>query len=174
MCGKIKAMKKKYNLDDAIRLIFIASIVVFLVSAAFYIYKGSNEHGSLPILLLFASCIAFVAFLILLVNRKQSRAHFLNTSSPHLGGGFVFLFSTEDAMEAEIIKQLLKTNGITAILRREVAGSFGSGLSAYANAYLGQSSLPFGVVNVYVGAKYFDKIKKIIQPSLMKDMGGKK
>jgi hypothetical protein len=163
-------MKSKYKLDDILVLILIASIIVFFASAAFDIYVRSRSDGSssskFPIV---ASVTAFVAFLLLFTRKKHSSALFINPSKGNAKSDFEFLLSTKDAMEAEIIKQLLAANGINAILRREVAGSFGVGLNAYAKAYLGQSSYLFGVLNIYVKAKDFEKAKNIIEERLSKD-----
>jgi len=148
-------------LDDALRLIFIASIVVFLVSVAFDTYKGSN---SLPILPFVSWFIAFVVFLVLFARTKRSNTIFINPLKGSAKDGFVFLLSTKDAMEAEVIKGLLVSNGIKAIIKHAIPGSFGGGLNAYIHAYLGQGSF-FSVINIniYVNAHDFEKAKNIIK-----------
>lgn len=154
-------MKSKYNLDGVLRLIFIVSIVVFLVSAAFKICKGTN---SLFILSFVSWFIAFVVFLVLFVRKKRSNTIFINPSKESVKEGFVFLVSTRDAMEAEVIKGLLASNGIKAIIKHAMPGFFGVGLNAYIHAYLGQSS--FGgliIVNIYVNVHDFEKAKNIIK-----------
>jgi len=154
-------MKSKHNLDDVLRLIFITSIVVFLVSVAFDIYKGSN---SLPILPFVSWFIAFVVFLVLFSRAKRSNNIFIKPSKGSAKDGFVFLLSTKDAMEAEVIKGLLASNGIKAIIKHAMPGSFGVGLDAYIHAYLGQSSFSgLIVVNIYVNADDLEKAKNIIK-----------
>jgi len=154
-------MRRKYNLDDIFRLVFVTSFVLFLVSLSFTIYKDNNSlHG-----ILFASWfVSVVTFLLLLIRKRRSNTTFINPSKPSAEYGLAFLLSTNDEMEVQVIKGLLASNGIEAIIKHAVAGSFGTGLDAYTHAYLGQSSLGgLVVLNIYVKVDDFKKAKHIIE-----------
>ena len=148
-------------MDDIFRLVFVTSFVLFLVSLSFTIYKDNNSlHG-----ILFASWfVSVVTFLLLLIRKRRSNTTFINPSKPSAEYGLAFLLSTNDEMEVQVIKGLLASNGIEAIIKHAVAGSFGTGLDAYTHAYLGQSSLGgLVVLNIYVKVDDFKKAKHIIE-----------
>jgi hypothetical protein len=160
-------MKNTESLDKMLRVVFgvcfISSIIIFAISSILDIQDRTPFIiGSI------CSFISAVSFLALFALRRRENSLYINPSKGHTKEGLVFLASTSNEMEAELIKNLLGTNGIKAVVKKEVPGSYGEGMDAYIKARFGQSTFGIASENIYVKAGDFDKAKRIIKNHLGK------
>ncbi|MGB9694570.1 MAG: putative signal transducing protein [Caldisericaceae bacterium] len=157
-------MKNDRKFELFLKRLFLVALIVGLVGVAFEIVFQDNKHSFIPAIIIVASGLDFFIYIFLIYKKAHSRTSVMsNVNSANPYAGLSLFMSTGDAMEAEVVSQLLKSFGINSIMRREVGGSFGSGFNVLAKAYLGQSTIPGTVVNIFVNAKDFDRARKIIE-----------
>jgi hypothetical protein len=158
-------MKAEPKLEQFLKTFFLVTLGIGFVCISFDIVSGATLGGSIHPIIVISFTLDYVIYLFLLFGKRHKTV--LNISNSSISNnGLVTLISLSDGMEAEIVKQLLSSRGIKAILRREIGGSFGTGLNALAKSFLGQSTVPGSIVNVYVKEADFTEAKKIIEQSL--------